>query len=172
MTCLNERIVGATFVALSGYAFGQGVAVDSSETMTVANIERPPIELAEPVPEPLRYLRQYEMASQPSRGTPFYGQIAIFYSAQVPHDFRFGAGKATPTPESVPQQASTFLHLEPSIAPKLSIVQVPNSTLTLGAQPQRRLLLTVNDWVFSATARISVLHSHGTGATFSIRHGF
>jgi hypothetical protein len=47
-----------------------------------------------------------------------------------------------------------------------------NATLTLGAQPQRRLSLIVDDWIFSGAARVAVLHSHDTGATLSVRHGF
>jgi hypothetical protein len=112
------------------------------------------------------------MESQPNQGKSSYAQMADFYSAQVTHDFRFGAGKATPTPEPVLQQASNFLHPGPSTTPQISIVQLPNTVLTLGAQPQRRLSLTVDDWVFSATARLAVLHSHDTGATVSVRHGF
>jgi hypothetical protein len=125
-----------------------------------------------PIPEPQRYLQRYEMEYQSDQGKPFYAQIENFYSTQVTHDFRFGAGKATPTPEAAPQQASNYLNLGPSTAPQLSMVQLPNATLTLGTQPQRRLSLIVNDWVFSGTARVAVLHSHDTGATLSVRHGF
>ncbi|CAB3720376.1 hypothetical protein LMG24238_04840 [Paraburkholderia sediminicola] len=173
MTCLNERIVGAIFLVLNGYAFAGGVATDLPEAMTVANIAPLPETVAPPIPEPQRYLHRYEMEYQSDQGKPFYAQVDNFYSTQAIREFRFGAGSAaTPTPEAAPQQTSSYLNLGPSTAPQLSIVQLPNTTLTLGAQPQRRLSLSVNDWVFSGTARVAVLHSHDTGATLSVWHGF
>ncbi|MFM0735257.1 hypothetical protein PQQ52_32745 [Paraburkholderia sediminicola] len=174
MTCLSERIVGAIFCLLSAYAFAGGLATDSPEEMTVANIAPPPEKLASSIPEPQRYLQRYEMEYQPDQGQPFYAQIENFYSSPVTHDFHLGSDRATPAPEpeAAPLQASSYFQLGPSTAPQLSIVQLSNATLTLGAQPQRRLSLTVNDWVFSGTARVAVFHSHDTGATLSVRHGF
>jgi hypothetical protein len=172
MTCLSERIVGAIFFLLSGYAFAGGLVGDSPAEVTIASIAPLPVRGVPPIPEPQRYLQRYEMEYQSDQGKPFYAQIENFYSTQVTHDFRFGVGKATPTPEAAPQQASNYLNLGPSTAPQLSMVQLPNATLTLGTQPQRRLSLIVNDWVFSGTARVAVLHSHDTGATLSVRHGF
>ncbi|MBP0596044.1 hypothetical protein J8I87_41850 [Paraburkholderia sp. LEh10] len=171
MTCLRERIVGAIFFLLSGFAYGDGVA-GVSEEMTVANIARLPMEIVPPIPEPQRYLYRYEMESQSTQGAPFYAQVKDFYSAPLTHDFRFGGGEAALTPDPAPRQAANVLPIGPSTAPQLSIVQLPNTTLTLRAQPQRRLSLIVDDWVFSATARLAVLRSHDTGATFSVRHGF
>ena len=174
MTCLSERIVGAIFFMLSGYAFADGLVIDSSEAMTVANIAPLPETVVPPIPEPQRYLQRYEMEYQSDQGKPFYAQIENFYSTQATREFRLGAGNTTPTPtpEAVPQHASNYLNLGPSTAPQLSRVHLPNATLTLGAQPQRRLSLIVNDWVFSGTARVAVLHSHDTGATLSVWHGF
>ena len=172
MTCLNERIVGAIFFILSGYAFAGGLVTDSPEQTTIANIALPPEAVVPPIPEPQSYLHRYEMEYQSDQGKPFYAQIENFYSTQVTHDFRFGAGNAAPTPEAAPQQASDYLHLGPSTALQLTLVQLADPTLTLGAQPQRRLSLTVDEWVFSGTARVAVLHSHDTGATLSVRHGF
>jgi hypothetical protein len=172
MTCLNERIVGAVLLTLSGHAFADGLLIDSSEVMMVANIAPLPVGLGSPIPEPQRYLHRYEMEIQSNQGTPFDTQIKNFYSVEMSHDFRFDAGKAAPMPELAPQQASYFSGSGQSAGPRLSIVQLPNTVLTLGAQPQRRLSLTVNDWVFSATARVAILHSHDTGATLSVRHGF
>jgi hypothetical protein len=54
----------------------------------------------------------------------------------------------------------------------ISLVDLPNTTLVIGAQPQRRLSVTVDQWVFSATARLAILHSHSTGATVTVRRGF
>ncbi|MFM0026321.1 hypothetical protein PQR70_08580 [Paraburkholderia madseniana] len=172
MTCLNERIVGAIFFILSGYAFAGGVVIDAPVEMTVANIAPLPETVVPPIPEPQRYLHRYEMEYQSDQGKPFYAQVDNFYSTQATPDFRFDAGNVTPTAEAAPQQTSSYLNLGPSTAPQLSIVQLPNATLTLGAQPQRRLSLTVSDWVFSGTARVAVLHSHDTGATLSVWHGF
>ena len=172
MTCLNERIVGAIFLVLNGYAFAGGLATDPPEAMTVASIAPLPETVVPPIPEPQRYLHRYEMEYQSDQGKPFYAQVDYFYSTQAIRDFRFGAGSVTPTPEATPQQTSSYLNLGPSMAPQLSIAQLPNTTLTLGAQPQRRLSLTVNDWVFSGTARVAVFHSHDTGATLSVWHGF
>ena len=174
MTCLSERIVGAIFCLLgvSGYAFADGLAMDSREAMTIANIASPPEKIVPSIPEPQRYLQRYEMEYQVDQGQPFYAQVENFYSSPMAHDFHLGAAKTTATPEAAQQQTSSYLHLGPSTAPQISIVQLSNTTLTLGAQPQRRLSLTVNDWVFSGTARVAVFHSHDTGATLSVRHGF
>lgn len=176
MTCLSERIVGAICLMLmSGYAVAGGLATNAPEEMTVANISPPPPTGYSAIPEPQRYLQRYEMEYQSDAGKPFYAQVDNFYISQMPHEYHFGDGSAAPSPDSGRQQASTsstYLRMGPSTAPQLSIVQLPNQTLTLGAQPQRRLSLIVNDWVFSGTARVAVLHSHDTGATLSVRHGF
>jgi hypothetical protein len=172
MTCLNERVVGAIFFSLSGLAFAGDFVVNAPEEMTLANIAPPPAEFIAPIPEPQRYLHSYEMESAPDQAGPFYSQIENFYSAEMPHEFRFGGSKATPAPQGAAQSTSNYLHLGPSTAPQLSIVELPNAALSLGSEPQRRLSLTVNDWVFSATARVAVLHSHTTGATLLVRHGF
>ncbi|MFM0212939.1 hypothetical protein PQQ96_36715 [Paraburkholderia sediminicola] len=172
MTRLSERIVGAIVLMLSGYAFADGLVIDSPEEMTIANIAPLPEKVVPPIPDPQRYFHPYEMEYQSDQEKPFYAQVENFYSTQVTHEVRFGAGNTTPTPEAASQQAPNYLDLGPSTAPLLSIVQLPNETLTLGAQPQRKLSLTVNEWVFSGTARVAVLHSHDTGATLSVRHGF
>ncbi|TCG05471.1 hypothetical protein BZM27_33500 [Paraburkholderia steynii] len=172
MTCLNERIVGVLFLLLSGYAFADGPIINWPGEITVANIEPMPMELVAPIPEPLRYLQRYEMEFQAGHGRPFYGQIEGFYSARVTHEVRFATGKAIQMPEPAPHQVSNFLHPGQSTAPQLSLVELPNPTFTLRAQPQRRLSLSVDDWVFSGTARVAVLGSRNTGATLSVRHGF
>jgi hypothetical protein len=43
MTCLNERIVGAIFFMLSGFAFAGDLVIDSPEKMTVTNIAPLPL---------------------------------------------------------------------------------------------------------------------------------
>ncbi|MFL9867055.1 hypothetical protein PQR67_23005 [Paraburkholderia fungorum] len=168
MRCPCERIAGAMIFLLSGHAFAGDLAIDSREEMTVASIAPPSVKVVPPIPEPQRYEFEY----QSDQANLSYAQIENFYSTPVTHDFRFGAGTRAPTPGAVPQQTSDYLSLGPSTAPQLSMVDIPNATLTLGAQPQRKLSLVVNDWAFSATARVAVLHSHSTGATFSVRHGF
>jgi hypothetical protein len=65
---------------------------------------------------------------QSNQGAPVYSQIENFYSAQVTHDFRFSAGKATPAPQLASTPASNYLHLGPSTAPQLSLVDLPNMT--------------------------------------------
>ena len=172
MTCLNERVVGAMFFMVSGVAFAGEFVIHSPEEMTVANIAPPPAEFIAPIPEAQHYLRAFEMESSPKQGDPFYTQIENFYSVEVPHEFRLGAAPDSPAPGGPAKTASNYLYMGPSTAPQLSIVQLPNATLTLGSQPQRRLSLTVNDWVFSGTARIAVFHSHTTGVTLLVRHGF
>ena len=172
MTCLNERIVGAIFLMLSGSAFADGFAINSSEAMTVANVAPFPMEVVPSIPDPQRYLQHYEMQYQASHVDPFYPQTDSFYSAQVTHDFRLSSGNAPGSDRVVAQQGSSYLRLGPSTAAQLSLIDQPDATFTLGAQPQRRLSLTVDTWVFSATARVAILHSHSTGATVSVRHGF
>ncbi|QBR02730.1 hypothetical protein [Paraburkholderia pallida] len=172
MACLNERIVGAICLLLSGYALADGPIADAPEEMTVASIAPMPVEIVAPIPGPQNYLQRYEFQYQAQEHAPFDTQLTNFYSAQVTHDFRFGGGKADPTPGPVPQQTSSELHLGGPPVPALTISQLPDTTLTIGAQPQRRLSLNVDDWVFSATARVAILHSHSTGATLSVRRGF
>jgi hypothetical protein len=170
MTCLTERIVCAMLLALGESAFAQSIAFDSSEAMTVANIAPMPVEPLPSIPEPQRYVRN-EMEFRTNQQTLNETKGSVFYSAEIAHEFRIGT-IAPVTPEASKQQPPSFLRQDPSTAPKLSIVELPNATLTVRAQPQRRLSLTVDDWVFSATARIAVLHSHNTGMTFNVRHGF
>ena len=167
MTCLTERIVCAIFLALGESAFAEGIAFDPSEAMTVANIAPLPVEPLPSIPDPQRYVRN-EMEFRTTQETLNETKESVFYSAQIAHEFRIGMA----APEAARQQPTPFLRQDPSTAPKLSIVELPNATLTVRAQPQRRLSLTVDDWVFSATARIAVLHSHNTGMTLSVRHGF
>jgi hypothetical protein len=157
---------------LNGYAFAADLVIDSPAEMTIANIAPMPVKAVPPIPEPQHYLQRYEMEYQSNQGGPFYSQIENFYSAQVAHDVRFGDGNATLAPAEAPHLAANYLRMGPSTAPQISIIQLPTATLTLGSQPQRRLSLTVDDWVFTATARLAILHSHGTGATVTVRHGF
>lgn len=171
MTCLNERMVGALFFMLSGFAYAHGLVMDSPGEMIVANIVPLPVEVVPPIPEPQSFLQRYEMEYQLNKSTPFFASIANFYSAEVTHEFRFGAANAPLAPGESPQAAVNYLHLSTAAA-QLAIVDMPNTTLTLGSQPQRRLSLTVDEWVFSATARVAILKSHSTGATLSVRRGF
>ncbi|HTR09847.1 MAG TPA: hypothetical protein VMJ11_24955 [Paraburkholderia sp.] len=179
MTCLNEKIVGAVMLMLSGYAFADGTFMNApeTETMTVANIAPVPMEVVPSLPEPQAYLQRYELEYQGNQPKPFYAQVESFYSAPVAHDkyhyqFEKGVSGSDSGSQFAAHSSSSYLHFGPSTAPQISIVQIPDPTLTLGAQPQRRLSLTVDDWVFSATARLAVLHSHDSGATISVRHGF
>jgi hypothetical protein len=172
MTCLNERIVGAIFFTLSGMAFADSLVSDAPQEMMVTNIAPLPREVIAPIPEPKRYLQRYEMEYQANQSRPAYAQIDNFYSAEVAHEFRLGTGKSPSGAEVAPRPASGYLQMGPSTAPQISLIDLPNSTLTLRAQPQRRLSLTVDEWVFSATARIAIFHSHSTGATVSVRRGF
>ncbi|MFD1561501.1 hypothetical protein ACFSHT_38625 [Paraburkholderia silviterrae] len=172
MACLNERIVGAICLLLSGYALADGPLGDAPEEMTVASIAPAPMEIVPSIPGPQTWLQRYEFQYQAQQHAPFDTQLTNFYSAQVTHDFRLGAGKAPPTPGVAQQQTSSDLHLGGPPAPALAITQLPDTILTIGAQPQRRLSLTVDEWVFSATARVAILHSHSTGATIAVRRGF
>jgi hypothetical protein len=172
MKCLNERIVGVVFFVLSGHALAGGLFVNALEDMTVASIELMPLEVTPHIPEALGYLQRYEMEFQATQGSSFYGQIGVFYSAQVIHEFRFGTGKAIQMAEPALPQASILLHPEQSTAPQISLIEVPDPTFTVRAQPQRRLSLTVDNWVFSGTARVAALGSRNTGATLTVRHGF
>ncbi|EEA02665.1 hypothetical protein BH160DRAFT_1970 [Burkholderia sp. H160] len=187
MTCQNERIVGALLIVMSGYAFAGGPVGDAPVGMIVANIVASPVEVVPPIPDTRHYLEQqqrYAMEYQGDQGKPFYAQIENFYSVDVTRDVRPGTTKALASsgPEFAPmsergeqaaaQDASNPLHLGPSTAPQISIVQMNGSVLSIGASPQRRLSLTVNDWVFSGTARVAILHSHDTGATLIVKHRF
>lgn len=174
MTCLNERIVGATCFMLSGFAFAGSLPTDAPEEMKVSNIAPMPMEVLAPIPEPRRYVQRFVMQYQPDQRAANDAQVPSFYSVNVEHDFRYraaDASDASPAPPSSTQQVDSYLRLQ-SATSQLSLVDIPNATLTLKAQPQRRLSLTVDQWVFSATARIAIFHSHSTGATVSVRRGF
>jgi hypothetical protein len=177
MTCLNKKIVGAVFFMLSGYASAEGSFMGAPETMTVANIATVPMEVIPSLPEPQTYLHKYEMTYQANQQKPFYAEVENFYSvpvAQEKYHYDFVKGGSAGASDAQPGKTASvdYLHMGPSTAPQISIVQLPNTTLTLGAQPQRRLSLTVDQWMFSATARLAVLHSHDTGATVTVRRGF
>lgn len=178
MACLNERIVGAVCLLLSGYALADGPIADMPvadvpEEMTVASIAPVPVEIVTPIPAPQTYLHRYEFQYQAAQHTPFDAQLPDFYSAQINRDYHFGEATLGPTPRQAQQQrASGDLHLGTPATSPIAITQLPDTTLSIGAQPQRRLSLTVDDWVFSATARVAILHSHSTGATLSVRRGF
>jgi len=186
MTCPNERIVGAALFVLSGYALAGGLASDSPETMVVANIVPMPVEVVPPIPEPRRYFQQqrYAMEYQANLGKPFYGQIQDFYSSGLGREVRFedaplkgqGLGVTGVAPQFMPaagsQGAGNPLHFTSAVGPQLSIVQMNGSTLSIGASPQRRLSLIVNDWVFTGTARVAIFRSHDTGATLIVKRKF
>ncbi|NIE62883.1 hypothetical protein F3J17_03260 [Burkholderia sp. Ax-1719] len=180
MTCLNERMVGAVLLMLGGSAFAGSPATDvpgAPEAITVANIAPLPVEIVAPPPEPQAYLFHYEMEQQASQPKTFFAQMDQFYSAQLGHTYTFvkqpapGSGTRAAAAAGASPSAQ-FLDTGPSTAPQISIVQLPSSNTALGAAPQRRLSLTVDDWVFSGTARVAVLHSHDSGATLTVRHGF
>lgn len=173
MSCLNERVVGAICLLLLGeVAFADGLVIDSPGEMIVTNIGPLPMEVVPSVPEAERYLQRYEMEYRASQAAPFYRQIENFYSVQVTGDLQFGTAKSAPALQFSPQPTSGYLRLGSSTTPVISLVDLPNTTLVIGAQPQRRLSVTVDQWVFSATARLAILHSHSTGATVTVRRGF
>lgn len=177
MTCLNEKIVGAAFLMLSGYAYAQSTFMNAPETMTLANIAPMPMEVVPSLPEPQAYLHRYELEYQQNQVKPFYAQLENFYSAPVVKDkYHYEFAKSAPASgygaQQAPLPSSGYLHIGPSTAPQISILQVPDSTLNIGSQPQRRLSLTMDQWVFSATARVAILHSHSTGATVTVRRSF
>jgi hypothetical protein len=171
MTCLNERLVGASFFMLSEFAFAGSLVTDAPEVMTLTNISPMPMEVLAPIPEPQRYVQRYVMQYQSDRRASNDAQVPNFYSVDVAPEFRYRAADASPAPQSSTQQVASYLQLH-SATSQLSLIDVPNATLTLKAQPQRRLSLTVDQWVFSATARIAIFHSHSTGATVTVRRGF
>ncbi|WP_233856049.1 hypothetical protein [Paraburkholderia sp. HD33-4] len=189
MTCQNERIVGVVLVVMSGYAFADGPLGEVPQAMMVANIVASPVEVVPPIPEPRRYFEQqrqqhYAMEYQGDRGKPLHPQMENYYSVDVTRDVRLGTSKALASsgPEFAPasepgakaavQDAANPLGLGASTAPQLSIVQLNGSSLSIGQSPQRRLSLTVDDWVFSGTARVAVLHSHDTGATLIVKRRY
>ncbi|WP_321815568.1 MULTISPECIES: hypothetical protein [unclassified Paraburkholderia] len=174
MTCLNERMVGAVLLTLGGYAYAGGPASDVPEAITVANIAPAlPVEVVTTtIPEPQGYLFHYEMQTQASQAKPFFAQMDQYYSADLGHTYTYTKNAAPGAGAAPAKPTAQFLDTGTSTAPQISIVQLPTSNTVLGAQPQRRLSLTVNDWVFSGTARVAVLHSHDSGATLTVRHGF
>jgi hypothetical protein len=156
--------------------------------MVVANIVPMPVEVVPPIPEPRRYFQQqrYAMEYQAKQGKPFYEQIENFYSSDLKRDVRFRGGGGAAALEgdgvggdvsvSVPaagaRQDANPLHFTSATGPQLSIVQMNGSTLSIGASPQRRLSLIVDDWVFTGTARVAIFHSHDTGATLIVKRKF
>ncbi|MEX3787715.1 hypothetical protein [Paraburkholderia sp. BR14374] len=173
-------------VLMSGYAFAGGPFGDVPQAMMVANIVASPVEVVPPIPEPRRYFEQqrYAMEYQGDRGKPFYAQMENYYSVDLARDAQLGTAKALVSsgPEFAPvsepganaaaQSASNALRMGPSTAPQISIVQMNSSVLSIGQSPQRRLSLTVDNWVFSGTARVAILHSHDTGATLIVKRRY
>jgi hypothetical protein len=156
---------------LSGFAVAGTFVTDTPEEMKLTNIAPMPMEVLAPIPEPQRYVQRYVMQYQSDRRASNDAPAPSFYSVDVAHDFHYRAADASPVPQSSTQQVASYLQLQ-SATSQLSLVDIPNATLTLKAQPQRRLSLTVDQWVFSATARIAIFHSHSTGATVTVRRGF
>ncbi|MEM5294933.1 hypothetical protein VSR82_11370 [Burkholderia sp. JPY481] len=176
-------------VLMSGYAFAGGPFGDVPQAMIVANIVASPVEVVPPIPEPRRYFEQqrqqrYAMEYQGDRGKPFYAQMENYYSVDLARDVQLGTAKAPvsfgpafaplsePGANAAAQSASNSLRMGPSTAPQISIVQMNGSVLSIGQSPQRRLSLTVDNWVFSGTARVAILHSHDTGATLIVKRRY
>ncbi|WP_283150573.1 hypothetical protein [Silvimonas soli] len=167
MSCLSERIVDAVFFMLSGYAFADGIVIESPREVTIANIVPPPVTIARANSEP-GYLHRSELEYRVTQGKPFYVQAENFYNAQFAHDFPIApAGKAAPS-TAAGQQTPNYFHMGTSTAPQLMLAQSSNPTSPFGPQPQRRLSLIVSDWAFSGSARVT----HNKGATLTVRHSF
>lgn len=171
MACLSERIAGAIFSLPGGFALAGGPAADPPRAMTIVSIVPMPMNMAPSIPEPQGYGNHYVMEYQPAQAHQSFASVENFYGVPLKQGLRFGIGAAL-TFGARHSQTSSYLQMGASTASRFSLVQLSNATLTLGAQPQRRLSLTVDDWVFSAAAHIAILHSHDTGATLSVRHGF
>lgn len=187
MTCQNERIVVALFIVMWGNAYAGGPTGDAPAGMMVANIVPSPVEVVPPIPEPRHYFEQqrFVMEYQGDHGKPFYAQIDNFYSVDLTHDVHPGgapkslasagpqfAPVSEPGADAAAKDASNTLLIGPYTGPQISIVQMNGSVLSIGQSPQRRLSLTVDQWVFSGTARVAVLHSHDTGATLIVKRRF
>src|SRR6516225_9177834 len=128
MTCLNEKIVGAAFLMLSAYAYAQSTVVNAPETMTLANIAPMPMEVVPSLPEAQTYLHRYVLEYQQNQEKPFYAQLENFYSAPVVQDkYHYEFVKSAPgSSYGAGQQAapsSGYLHMGPSTAPQISILQ-------------------------------------------------
>ncbi|CAB3807981.1 hypothetical protein [Pararobbsia alpina] len=175
MRCLAERkwIIGALFFVPGGSAFADGAIGESREVEIVANIASPQVEVLPAIPSPQQYMHQYQMEYLSNSEKQLYAQMDNYYIAPIPKEHRYERASASPYPDSAPQQLVTrYLDVVESAKPLIQIVQVPDYGLTNVLHYQRRLALTIDQWVFSATARVSLDHSHNMGANLFVRHGF
>lgn len=173
MTCLNERIVGAIFFALSGTAIAGGTSTDAPVALTIANLAPQRMEMPlPPIPEPQQVALRPEPTPMASQVWPFTMRDDGVYGSPLLPAVHVDAGKPEPAPGGPLTPAASYLRIGPSTAPQVSIIQLPDLSSSLNARPQRGLTVTTNDWAFSATARVAVFGSHETGASLTARHRF
>ncbi|CAG4894862.1 hypothetical protein [Paraburkholderia saeva] len=175
MTCLCvwEGVIGALILVPGASAFADGPVGESWGVETVANIASPHMEVLSAIPDPQSYIHRYEMEYSSTQDNPFRAQIDQYYLAPIPYDHRYDHTAASSDPDRPSQQrVMNYLDVVHSAGPLIQIVQLPEYGSANVAHPQRRLTLILDQWNFSATARVSLNHSHTMGANLSVRRGF
>lgn len=175
MTCLNEGewIIGAVLFALGGSVYAGGAVDGYPETENVANIDSSQVENISPIPEPQQYTYRYEMKYLSSPIKPFYTKIDDYYITPIPYKHRYQRTTSDLYLDPIPQlRSNNYFSIAQSTEPLIQLVQLPDYSSIYVLHPQRRLSLTVDQWSFSATARVSLTHSHDMGTTFFVRYGF
>lgn len=167
---------GAICLALSGNGLAEGAADGASAGVLLASIAPLPMEIVSPIPEPGQYVFHYALQ---------YSSYQEATAGLSPSDF-YGASLGTVERAAVPPPSGS-LHLQQqpqvsstgggfgsvaSAASLLSLLQLSDEGTGAAAHATRRLALMVNDWRVSASAHLSVTHSHDTGATVSVQHKF
>jgi hypothetical protein len=175
MTCQGvwQGIIGVLLLVPGASAFADGPVGESRGVETVANIASPYVEVLTGIPDAQSYIHHYEMEYSSNPGNPFRAQIEQYYLAPIPYDHRYDGKNASADSDRPSQQRVTsYLDIAHSTGPLIQLVQLPDYGSANVLHPQRRLTLTLDQWDFSATARVSLNHSHSTGANLSVRRGF
>jgi hypothetical protein len=171
-------ITGALCLALSGNVLAEGVADGASASLLLASIAPLPMEVVSSIPEPGQYVFHYALQ---------YSSYQEATAGLSPSDF-YGMPPGTAGQAVVPTPSGS-LHLQQqppaqaagagggfgavaSAASLLSLLQLSDEGTGSAAHTTRRLAMMVSDWRVSASAHLSVTHSHDTGATVSVQHKF
>lgn len=181
MSCLNETLVGAVCVMLSGLALADGLATDASVPITMANLSPLPVERRVSIPEPQQYIqRDLDQArAQAPTDYPFAVNAPVqsaefddVYGVPVARNALMAPLPGKSAADAAKQAGGNFLEMGPNMSPKLSLIEQVNQYDQLGSKPQRRLSLTMDKWSFSATAKVAIFRQQTTEATFYVKRKF
>lgn len=175
MTSLNARewVIGAVFLALAGPVLAEGPIGGVPEVVAFANIVPLLPEAVTEIPPARQYLYRYAMEYSAPAPEPMQALLHDYYvTSTILQRHQYQPTAAALNPEPLPKApAAHYLAVLPSAVPDIQLIQIPDQSSVFNS-PQRRLSVTINDWNFSGTARLSILHASSTGASLTVRHKF